>query len=193
MYLSLRAVIRQRQHPPEPPVVENTIPFIGAILAMIKHKTKFHATMRDKYRHPIYTLRVFGSTMYVINAASLIAAVQKQYRAISFLPFVVITVYRVAGGSKAINEIMTPDLTANDGFIAGFGKAIYHTLAPGIDLYAMSIEAMRTFRASLDALEAAGSTRVFLFAWVRSGALLVTTDAACGLHNPFRDPAIEKA
>lgn len=50
LYVFLRALLFFTQDPREPPAVENGIPFVSPLLAMLSKKGKFYNEMRYKLR-----------------------------------------------------------------------------------------------------------------------------------------------
>lgn len=144
---------------------------------------------------PAHTLRLPGIQIYVLNKLSLITAAQKQHHVLSFGPIMAQAIGKIAGTSNAANETMTEDILTDNGFLLGFNKAIYHTMAHGPSLNALTMRAASTFLNRIDGLNVgtARTHRVSLFAWTRSTILHGTTDAIYGPRNPFHDPAIEEA
>ncbi|KAH7114327.1 cytochrome P450 [Dendryphion nanum] len=179
----------------EPPVVENAYPFIGPIIQMLRCKSQFHLRTSKKYRLPTHTLRLPGIRIYVLNKLSLITAAQKQHHVLSFGPIMGQAIGKIAGTSNAANENMTKDVLTDNGFLLGFNKTIYPTMAPGPSLDALTRRAASTFVDLIDRLKEndATSYQVSLSAWTRSTILRGTTDAVYGDANPFRDPSVEAA
>lgn len=102
---------------------------------------------------------------------------------------------KIAGTSNAANETMTEDVLTDDGFLLGFNKAVYHTMAPGPSLGALTRRAASTFVNLIDGLKI-NTTRTYqvsLSAWTRSTIIHGTTDAVYGTQNPFHDPVVEAA
>lgn len=149
--------------------------------------------IRSKYAHPVYTLRMPWTRIYVLNCPSLISAAQKQYRDLNFPVIMRKAIGKIAGTSKAVNDLMARDLITDDGFLVGFNKAMHPSVSQGPWLDAINREAVRVFATSLDALNASGPRQVSFFSWIRSEIMLGTTDAVYGPHNPFRDTSVEEA
>ncbi|KAL3421937.1 25-hydroxycholesterol 7-alpha-hydroxylase 1 [Phlyctema vagabunda] len=179
----------------EPPVLGDSIPFLTPILGILRHRTNFMVRLRDRNPSvPIYTLRLPGSRIYVINSPSLVPLVQRQKRVIAFEPIPARAAANMMGVSKAGVEIISRDCTGDDAYFATFLKATYPALAssgPGLD--AMNRAAVEVLATSMmEGLEVKKVT-VDLWAWVRHQVLMATTEAIYGPRNPFRDPATEKA
>lgn len=193
-YVFLRALLSFTQLENEPPAVSSSIPFIGPVLGMAKHKHRFHAHIREQLSLPIYTLRLPGARMYVINSPKLIPAVQKLWRTVSFAAVEAQTAATVFLCSKAGNEVIGSGLREDDSYTGTFVGAIYPALRPGsANLDAISRTAVRTLAASLDNLQTGGSMEADLFDWLREEIVLATSDAVYGPHNPLRDPEVWRA
>lgn len=141
----------------------------------------------------MYTIRLPKSRIYVINSTSLIAAAQKQFRALNFTPIMGKAIGKIAGTNETTDSIMTRDLTSEHGFLGGFNKATHATVAPGPALDEMQRQAIEVFKVSLGNLSVSGPRQVSMFAWIRHELLLGTTDAVYGPQNPFRNVEIEEA
>ncbi|KAK8054416.1 cytochrome P450 [Apiospora saccharicola] len=193
LYGILRLLESWSHDPREPPLVNHAIPFLGPIIEMLRHKTRFYIRMKRKHNLPIYTLRVPGSRIYVVNSVPLTSAVQKQYRTLSWIPLLGHAISWISGTSQAVNEVMARDMTTEAGFLLGINKISSPALAPGPSLDAMNAAAIRAFAAAVDLLATQDPVQVSFLPWVRSQILLGTTDAIYGPHNPFRDPTVAEA
>lgn len=189
-YVFIRALLHFTQVANEPPAVSTSLPFIGPIIAMARQKSRFHTHVRDKIRLPIYTLRVPGSRLYVVNSPQLIPAVQKLYKSISFAAIEAAAVANIFLVSKKGYDVIAHGLMDDGSYTGTFATAIHPALKPGTNLDNMNRVAARTIAASLDELQAGGSKETNLFDWVRDQIILATSDAVYGPHNPFRDPEI---
>ncbi|KAK8060982.1 hypothetical protein PG996_010912 [Apiospora saccharicola] len=195
-YVFLRALIYFTQHPKEPPVVKAGIPFLGPLIGLLRGGPPFFAKLRDKHNLPIYTLRMPGQRIYVVNSLSLIPLVQRQIKThIAFAPIeaqAAATVMGVGPGGNAI--IGSEHMLESDSYLSTFVPSLQPALAPGAGLDALSGAAIRCISESLAKLAAKEKpTTVELFAWVRSEVFLATTQSIYGPLNPFRDPKIEQA
>ncbi|KAI1503392.1 cytochrome P450 [Biscogniauxia marginata] len=155
-YLFLLALLRLTQEAKEPPSISNTIPFITPILKMVS-------------KGLIYTLRMPGSRIYVINSAPLITSVQSQFRTLSFTTIEVNIAANVIGVTKATNDIIGRNVTSDGSYLMSFPKYVHSALSAG------------------------GVKTIKMFQWVRHELLLASTEGVYGPKNPFRDPAMEKA
>ncbi|KAK7987042.1 25-hydroxycholesterol 7-alpha-hydroxylase [Apiospora saccharicola] len=161
---------------------------------MVSGRYKLFTSLRDRYGFPIYTLRLPGLRVYVVNDRSLISAIERSTRTLSFAPIEAQAAAAVLGTSKVTNEIMAHDPGSDQNHFAVFRKAVRPVLAPGPHLNAMFQRSFQTMSLSLDAqLTSAEPTKVDLLAWIRHEITLAGTDAEYGEANPFRDPSIEES
>lgn len=149
---------------------------------------------RDKHDLPIYTLRLPGSRLYIVNDTRLIPVVQKQVRALSFAPLLVRVFSHFMGFSPAALSIAGADAVEHHGFVHQMTVQTGQALAPGPNLDALNAKAVSILNASLSALSAKEApTVVKLFEWASHEIMMATTDAIYGPRNPFRDPAVREA
>ncbi|KAK3938664.1 cytochrome P450 [Diplogelasinospora grovesii] len=75
-YAFLRALLRLTQDGREPPTVATTVPFISPLIGMLARGPAFFNGLSDRYGPPIYTLRLPGTRLYMVNSAALITAIE---------------------------------------------------------------------------------------------------------------------
>ncbi|KAI8960635.1 cytochrome P450 [Daldinia sp. FL1419] len=192
-YMFLRALLYLTQDPKEPQSIANTIPFISPIIGMSAKKANFYNVMRDKYNLPLYTLRMPGSRIYVINSTSLIPAVQRQFRTLAFTALESKLARDLMGVSKSTHDIISRNLVRDEGYLMTFPKFIHSAVSAGPGLDAMNRRSVEVLADSLERLSAKGSTTTKMFEWTRHELLIATTEGVYGPKNPYRDPAMEEA
>ncbi|OTA70016.1 cytochrome P450 [Hypoxylon sp. EC38] len=199
-YIFLLSLLYLTQDAKEPPSICNTIPFITPIWEMTSKGVYFHHMMRqdisciqDKYNLPIYTLRMPGSRIYVINLTSLITSVQSQFQVLSFTAIEANLAANVFGISRATNEIIGSNVNKDGSYLMSFPKYMHSALGAGPGLDAMNRRSIQVISESLYRWPKEGTTTIKLFEWVRHELLLASTDGVYGHKKPFRDPAMEKA
>lgn len=192
-YAFLWALLHLTQDENEPPTALASMPFVGPVVEMARQKSRFHSRLRDKLGLPIYTLRLPGTRMYVVNSTSLIPAVQRLYRTISFTAIEAQAAANIFSLAKPALKIVKHGLMEDDSYTGTFASAIHPALTPGANLDAMNRQAAQAIACSLEKLQSDGGTITTLFEWVRDGIVLATSDAVYGPHNPFRDPEVLKA
>ncbi|KAF2179610.1 cytochrome P450 [Zopfia rhizophila CBS 207.26] len=191
IYGSLHLLLHATQDAREPPPVPTSIPFISSMIGLSKKKSKYYTELRDKHNLPIYTIRLPGARLYVVNSISLIPSVQRQYKVFAFPPLEAKLAMSVCGSSKTANDILNTNSNGDEGFW-GYSithyKRIHAPLSPGPGLDAMNRVMAQKVAASLDRLKT--SKVVKLFDFIRHEITLATTDSVYGPQNPFQDPAI---
>ncbi|KAI3393571.1 hypothetical protein diail_3920 [Diaporthe ilicicola] len=193
VYGFLWFLLHLTQDAKEPPCMSTSLPFIGPVLAMGRHKTGFHRYIRDMYGSPIYTIRLPGARLYVVNSTALLPAVQRLYRTISFAAIEARAADTLMPLTKAANGVIQKGLMEDESYTMSFERAIHPATAPGQSLDAMNRISVHSLASSLHKMQHGREKSVELFEWVRHEIVMATTDAVYGPHNPFRDPDIEKA
>ncbi|KAK2605504.1 hypothetical protein N8I77_008337 [Diaporthe amygdali] len=170
----------------EPPLVSTTVPFISPTLGMIKWSKDFYAHMRKQHQKlSIYTLRIPGARLYVINSLSLIPVVQRQWRTLIFAPIQVKAAKAAMGASKEAIAIMERDMVTEHGFMSGMVKATHPTTSNGPALDALNTRAFEVFNETLGQLTL--PTTVNMYNWIGKMIMNATTEAIYGPSNPMKD------
>lgn len=191
-YLFLRLLLYLTQDSREPPAIETSLPFISPLIGMFRERQRYHVRLRNKYRLPIYTLRLPFSRIYVVNSTELIPALQKQWRTVSF-PAIAADAGYIVGMSKEAIEIMHQDLTNEHSFSVSWPRYIISAMGPGSDLDAINRKSIEILADEMDTLRAQGTVRVGLREWSRHTMTVTTTEAVWGPLNPYRDNVIAEA
>ncbi|KAI0402398.1 hypothetical protein F4802DRAFT_375393 [Xylaria palmicola] len=193
VYILAYALLFQTQDSNEPPLIQTSIPFLSPILGMIKHKTLYYAHLRDDHNLPIYTLRLPGTRVYVINKTELIPALQRQWRAVSFTPIIAGSGPAVMGMSDEASEILLRDMQSDDNYVVGSAPTISQAMGPGPSLDSMNKGAVGVMAAVMQERREKGTHVINFWDWTRHEILMATTEAIYGPQNPYRDPEIESA
>ncbi|KAK4198278.1 putative 25-hydroxycholesterol 7-alpha-hydroxylase [Triangularia verruculosa] len=193
-YLLFYAVLHLTQDEKEPPLVSTVVPFLSPLIGMVKWSMGFYTHMRDKYKDlPIYTLRLPGIRLYVVNSTNLIPVVQRQWRILIFPPVTARASEFAMGGSKEALAIMREDMITDNGFMHSFIRATHPALSNGPVLDGLNGNALEVLTASLDNIASQGHKKAKMYDWMRHEFLMATTDSVYGPHNPLRDPSNEAA
>lgn len=213
IYGALHLFLHATHDAREPPPVPNSIPFISSMIGLLKKKSRYYTELRyayilyssvanlirfsltrqprERYDLPIYTIRLPGARLYVINSTSLITFVQRQYKVLAFPPLEAKLAMNVCGSSKTANDILNTNINGDKGFW-GYSithyKAIHPPLFPGPGLDAMNRLMAQRVAASLD--RAQTSKEIKLFEFIKQEITMATTDSVYGPQNPFQDPAV---
>ncbi|PVH98078.1 cytochrome P450 [Periconia macrospinosa] len=193
-YVFLRLLLALTQDDNEPKALATSIPFLSPLLGMAR-KGQFYIDLRDKHHLPIYTLRLPGSRIYVVNATDLIPVVQRQVRVLDFAPVETRAVINVLGATPAGKEILNLERegVGKHAYAIEFDKAIHGAVTPGVHLDAMNRLAVRQVSQILNNLATKQHQTLKLYDWVRKEISRATTDAVYGPENPFKQPGILEA
>lgn len=139
-----------------------------------------------------------GSKLYVITSTDLIAAVQRQPKALAFPPVGVKFAMSLAGSSKEASVIATDNINGENGeygLSMDFNKVIYPALSPGKPLEAMYKIIIPQIEDSLNRLRTGDQKgiKIGLVRWVRHELTVAITDCVYGPGNPFKERAVEDA
>ncbi|KAI0805668.1 cytochrome P450 [Xylaria sp. FL0064] len=186
-YMFLQVLLHLTQDSKEPRVMATSIPFVSPILGMRKRNSRYYNYLRDKYSEPIFTLRLPFTRLYIVTSTSLIPAVQRQFRVLSFNPVQIKAVTNFASPSKEAMELVKKNIENDDGFIPSFLKAVYPTLT-GDMLDSLNQRIVDVILAEFDKIAAKGScSSVQMYRWIDEQITYATTDGIYGPHNPLRD------
>ncbi|KAI9664060.1 MAG: hypothetical protein M1821_007551 [Bathelium mastoideum] len=179
----------------EPPRIPQTIPFIGHVIGMVRDGSSYYSKISAKHKLPIYTLPVPRGKIYVVNSPSLVSAVDRQSKSISFAPYVVQFAKRILVPSKEGVDALAENLQEDEGTAClrhDTLKAMHDSLHPGNDLEQTTKSAVDSVSRLLSSVYTISNNESLdLFAWVRRLVTRAGTDAIFGPKNPFQDPAVE--
>ncbi|QSZ28693.1 hypothetical protein DSL72_003193 [Monilinia vaccinii-corymbosi] len=193
-YLFFLVLLHVTQDAKEPPTIETSISFISPLLGLVHGMQKYTVSLRDQYGHPIYTLRMPGQRIYVINSISLIPPLQRELKTIAFAPIEAQAAATVMGVGPAGNAIIgSKKMFEHDSYLSTFVPSTFPALSPGPGLDAINGAAIQNLSHSLADISENGPTTVELFPWVCHQLFMATTESIYGPKNPFRDPTLEKA
>ncbi|KAI0401332.1 cytochrome P450 [Xylaria palmicola] len=176
LYLFFQVLLHLTQDSRELPAMATAVPFISPILGMMKGNSRYYNYLRDKYSEPIFTLRLPFTRLYIVTSPSLIPAVQRQSRVLSFNLVQLRAVTNFASSSKRAIDLVTKNIDNDEGFVPGFLKAVYPTLT-GDMLDTLNQKTVNVILTAFDKMAAADEQITY-----------ATTDAIYGPHNPLRDP-----
>lgn len=146
---------------------------------------------REKLDYPIYTLRLPGSRIYVVNAAWLIPVVDRYSRVINFTHAEAKAIIDIVGISRQAQKIMLLDISSNEGFMAGFASGVRLPLVPGPYLDELNRAAIGEIAQTIDAVDT--KLAVPMYKWIQHQMLQATTNAVYGPNNPFKDHKVQEA
>ncbi|KAL1856844.1 hypothetical protein Daus18300_010607 [Diaporthe australafricana] len=187
-YVFLWALLKFTQDSREPPAVLRTIPFLSPIFGMMRWSMEFYPHMRKRYHNlPIYTLRIPGARLYVINSLDLIPVVQRQWRTLLFPPIQVKAAKAAMGASDDAIKVLEKDMITDKGFVPGMVKVTHPTMSNGPLLDNLNIKAFEVFDEAMKQFTSTTGTTVNMFEWIGAQIMRATTDAVYGPDNPLQE------
>ncbi|KAI1826749.1 cytochrome P450 [Xylaria intraflava] len=189
----------------EPLIITSGIPFIGHLLGMALHGGKYIKNLGLRnIHHPIFTLPVPGSRIYIVTEPSLAAAVQRNSKSLSFTPIIPEVTERVLGLDKATMDITRKNLDPGPGdergFLADIQDLVYNWFGPGDYLNEITLDACRDLKNEISAFAASREAHpslgapMDLLAWVRHLVTVSTAKYFYGPENPIAlNPELEKS
>ncbi|KAI1076617.1 cytochrome P450 [Whalleya microplaca] len=160
---------------------------------MLYKKGGYYVRMRDQHNFPIYTLRVPGPPLYIVNSLSLIQRIDRHILTVAFSPIQVRACDKaMAVSTGGMEKIAGEKRLTEDGYVRSFPRVTAPGASPGPGLDALNRAAVGNFAASFDQLATQGRTTVKLFHWVRHELFAATMNATYGPSNPFRHAKNEK-
>ena len=198
---------KKQRHEEEPPEIWHTVPFFGHIFGLFRHGHSYFKILRceysalcsvdwltpmdssDKYRLPIYTLKIFGLKIYVVNAPKLVVRIQSDSKAFSFNRIIAATIKMFCNlDPQTLTEYhdSAPSNGVHEGILNDMREAVNSALAPGPALDEMCTSMLRRLGPLLSELESNIQTpSEDLWLWVRRTTSLASTRAAYGPASPF--------
>ncbi|KAL5332696.1 cytochrome P450 [Aspergillus crustosus] len=186
----LRMFMDYTQDSREPPPVDAFIPFVSPIIGMVWAGLAYYTKHR---RFPIYTLRLPGLRLYVVNSPSLISEVQHHPRKISFSPILARMATNVIGATQAGAAVLSDD--AENGFIRRFHDFNHASLSmgPGLDALRNAFWGRVTCSLLSQRDPSSPPRQIGMYDWVSQEVMMGATEAMYGPRNPFRDAVTRKA
>ncbi|ETS80403.1 hypothetical protein PFICI_07932 [Pestalotiopsis fici W106-1] len=193
-YIFLRTLVYLTHDPREPKVLAGTIPFVSPLIGMLTEKGRYYVRMRDTYGLPIYTLKMPGASLYVVNSLQLIQRIDRHILTVAFSPIQARVCDKVMCVSKSgMATIAGEKEVTEDGYLRSFPRSTAPGTSPGPGLDSLNRAAVNCFAASFDKLAKQESCTVKLYEWLRHEIFASTMEATYGPHNPFRKPELEQA
>ncbi|MCJ1473077.1 hypothetical protein MMC13_001727 [Lambiella insularis] len=123
--------------------------------------------------------------MYVVTSPDLVAAVNRNSKALAFNPFIAELGKRITGHDERTGQIVQHSLNGEQGpgYVIDVHDEIVAALAPGSNLEDMMQPLLQEASLHLDALSE--DNEVELFGWTRTLLTMCSTRAIYGPDNPF--------
>ncbi|KAI0854944.1 cytochrome P450 oxidoreductase [Xylaria cubensis] len=150
--------------------------------------------MWHQYGDQIYTLRLPGLRLYIVNNNQLISLIERQTKTISFAPIESQATAMVLGTSMSTNKIMARDPGSRKNHFAAFRRTIRPVLSRGPILDGMLRRSFDTMASSIGIhLSLRLGQKVKLVEWTGHEIAQAGTNAEYGEVNPFKDPQVEQS
>ncbi|POS75528.1 hypothetical protein DHEL01_v206074 [Diaporthe helianthi] len=189
-YMLLRALLVLTQDAKEPRPIGTSVPFISPIIDLWRGGSGFWTGPQS--RLPIYTLRLPGVRLYIVNATSLIPLIQRQVRSISFVPVTLKMHSTLMNLSSSTSQKISRDAYEDNGAVFGTPHLFHPSLSPGPQLDILNRKSVQIVASSLSKFAEKGAATISLFDWVSGQVLSATTESVYGPLNPFRDPSVAR-
>lgn len=173
----------------EPPLFPHPIPYIGHILGLLRHGTRYYEMTSAACKLPIYTLNMLNGKVYVVTSPDLVNAVNRNSKKIAFNPFVAMLGKRITGHDEDTSRIVQHNLNGEHGpgYVIDVHDRIVASLAPGMDLQQTTKAMLSHLSVYFEAITT--DVELDLFLWIRNTVTLCSTRALYGSQNPFdKDP-----
>ncbi|CAO1603593.1 hypothetical protein XANCAGTX0491_007175 [Xanthoria calcicola] len=183
--------------PREPPVIHQKIPYLGHVIGLLQYGLRYFEVLSTKHPLPIFTLQTLGKRVYVVNSPDLIAAVQKNAKALSFDPFVSFMSPKIFDAGDEANAIIDDNIDGEKGqwgLLHDISRGMHNALAPSSSLDWMTKTMLTKLEEHIEPLRAGTDVGMDLYKWVRKAITVASTEAVYGPKNPFNhDAGLEDA
>lgn len=170
----------------EPPILPARIPYVGHILGLLQHGTKYFDITSARSRSPIYTLNMLNSKVYVVTTPELVSSVNRA-RALAFNPFIAQLGKRITGHDEAAGHIIQYNLNGENGpgYVPEIHDGSIIALAEPETVNTMT----RKFLQEISMHEQ--ESEIDLFSWLRQIFGTCGTTAIYGPENPLAQNGAE--
>lgn len=141
---------------------------------------------------PAFTIPIFKAKTYVVATPSLLQAIQRNSRIVSFDPFINVAADRIAGCSKYAQYILRETRSGGQ----GGNQNILHAMHPallGDGLDDMNENMIKSLKSWNDALAARAPMKIDLYEWCREVITVAATESMWGYLNPYKSKAMRDA
>lgn len=195
----------------EPVSIRPTIPVIGHAISLFLYgsdyyeKIRYVSSSRETSKEncvqclwmvsrartslPIYTLKLFGHNIYVVNSAELVSGVDRSSQDFSFAPYLVQFAARALHPTEDAIHKLSENLdggNSDPGLRIQTQRAMRESMAAGTStLDTMNRELLRQLSDFINVEVSVIDGPVGLFHWVRNMITTASTNAVYGPGNPF--------
>ncbi|KUL82073.1 hypothetical protein ZTR_09122 [Talaromyces verruculosus] len=188
--LSLWILSRNKVDPREPPEIKPAVPVVGHIINLVRNGPSYYTKLSFANPDlPIFTINIPGAKSYVITSPSLMSAVQRNSRNISFDPFLDVAASRIAGCSPATCHALLEKRRGGLGVNQLMVEAMHPTLL-GEGLDGMNETMVKGLKSWIDEVSHCEQTPFDLYEWCKEAMTVASTDSVWGQLNPYKDKFI---
>ena len=141
---------------------------------------------------PIYTLKVFTSKIYIINSMSMLSAVHRNSKTVSFDPFVKIAADSIAGLGHDATKKFDPH-EQRMGLSVETIQDVAHVLRPGPDATEMISSMLTHLGGLMEKPQSSQARPCHLWKWSKYIVTQASTRAIYGPLSPFLDEDLADA
>ncbi|TGO58146.1 hypothetical protein BCON_0058g00290 [Botryotinia convoluta] len=181
----------------EPVRIPSTIPFIGHVIGLFRHRNEYYNTLSQEWDFPIFTIGMLHKDIHIVTSADFIPSLHRQYKAVSLWELEAQFTVKLAGLTKAAADRMHTNMSSEENpslMLQGI-KVIQGTLASTESIKRMlRIGTLATKDQLDDWANPAGkdqNNKVNLLEWLQHQLTIVITESLYGDKNPYRDPEVE--
>ncbi|KAH8667574.1 cytochrome P450 [Tricladium varicosporioides] len=192
----IRRAFKLRTSLGEPPIVPASlpIPYLGHAVGLFWQRTGYYTNLSNKWKLPIFSLRMFGGEVHVVSSPELMHALHKLPKSISFWFLEAQFSAQLSGISQKSSSNLLANLSpeSNEASLLIEGlKATQHAMSAQGGVEDTVFAAAQVIKRRLDAL-CDGGRNVNLWAWTQHEITLATTESVYGPSNPYRDAKVEE-
>ena len=145
---------------------------------------------RKNHPHLVaYTLQILGGKIHILSSSSLIKAVERSSKTLSFEPIGTRFSCLFLGPSKSAIKLLK---SSNGAFTREMIRGIHHSAAPGVSLDSMTDSFVEALKETVRHLESREGHSLSLFSWTRHHMTQLTTSTVYGPMNPYRNLRVEE-
>ncbi|KUJ08300.1 cytochrome P450 [Mollisia scopiformis] len=172
--------------PGEPPVVYSRIPFIGHMIGLLSQHNNYFTYISERYKGPIYTVKIFSSRIYIIQSPDLAQAAFRQSKEIDFNAIKAWGCRAIDYDQHGIDIVAFRPEKGEGAYMIDLHNEMHSSLAQGPSLLETNARVLNYLAKSLNAVHA-GSKRHQLFRWLRDEYTIASAGTLYGLSNPVSD------
>ncbi|TVY41103.1 25-hydroxycholesterol 7-alpha-hydroxylase [Lachnellula occidentalis] len=180
-----------RPHVNEPPFISSKLPYIGHTIGIWKHKMSYYTILSAKYRHDVFTLPMFGGRLYIVTAPSLVAPIQRHYKALSFWFLEGAFTVKLGALSNQSAKILLENAAGREignSLVVDGMKETHAAMAAGLEQ--MTQVAVDIVASQINGIKTEVGEKLDLWAWLERNVALMTSGAVYGPTNPYLDPEL---